>query len=301
MKNSALFLAFAGASLALSTASAAKKDAWGYPIDKKSSSDSAAAVLPADIPYTINVVADPGFEHGFEKDPRKGWVEMGTDGMEMKFVSASKNGKDIEPSEGKKALKIAVKKPGKYSNKHLNGSWSEFLQVKPVAGGVTTVIPVKGGAQYAFKFDWCSVGFFQQDTAPGPNRGLMKAGIYLTWLGDDLKGLKADKIETTEIQRLTGITTSSSKALSAGSPTWKTWAYPVIPAPEVLAKDPKKKPNFLKAPEAAKYVKVRFGLASQNDNAKPEFYVDNFIFAENPQLPTAPAATPSAPAKPAAK
>ena len=277
---------------------AAMAQGWNQP-SARSSAPAAPQIAPADIPYTNNVARDPGFEHGFEKDLRKGWVEQGTEGAEMKFISLAPNGAakgPVAPSEGRKALKIAIKKPAKYSGKQLNGTWGEFLAVKPVAGGVSTLVPVKGGAEYAFKFDWCGLNFFQQETSPGPNRGLMAAGIYLTWLGKDMKGLPKDKVEERDLLILNSIAIDSKKVLAAGSDTWKTYAYPRIPPPEDLASGKAKRPGFLKAPEGAAFVKVRFGLASQHNKAKPELYIDNFVWAENPQVP-APPAKPAAAGK----
>lgn len=277
----------------------ASAQSWNQPA--KAQAQNTPQVNLADLPYTNNVAQNPGFERGLEKDPSKGWFEQASEGAEIKMISAAPNAAagSVQPATGRKALKIAIKKPAKYTGKQINGSWSEFLTVRPVAGGVSQIIPVKGGAEYALKFDWCGTGFFDQDTAAGPDRGIMTAGIYLQWLGKDKKNLSGEKLDKNFLHAANAIMLNSQAALASGSETWKTYAFPKIPAPEDLVSGKAKKPGFIKAPPTAAFVKIRLGLASQNAKARPALYIDNFVWAENPQV-AEPAPKQAAPAAPAA-
>ena len=122
---------------------------------------------PEDVLYAQNLLNNPGFEKGgFEKDRMKGWYAVLENGMEAKFESAAPN-KPVQPFEGRKALRIFVKDPAKYSNKALLGSWDEFAHGANGGKGapradMLQLAPVKPGAKYALRFRWRASGIYNK-------------------------------------------------------------------------------------------------------------------------------------------
>lgn len=263
---------------------------------------AAPAVAVSDIPYTNNVVENAGFEKGLDKDPRKGWMEREGEGAEVKIVSAPQGAPASElPPDGKKALKLAVKKPRKFSNKQLNGDYAAFVAVQPVAAGVTQIVKVKPGAKYALRYSWRGVDFYPTVTAAGPGRGQMNATVAIVWLDSTMRPIPKDKLEAAAYAFESNLAKATAAAMKDGSDGWKTFAYPAIPTPEEVVAKKKKIPSFPAAPKGAAFARIAIGLSSKSPTAKPELWIDKFEFSEVPPvpvpLPEAPAAAPAPAAK----
>lgn len=273
---------------------------WGSQGSARRRGPELPTVAVADIPYTNNVVENAGFEKGFDKDPRKGWMEREGEGAEAKIVAHQPNNpSSVEPAEGRKALKLAVKKPARYSPKQLNGDWATFIAVPPVSAGATQIVEVKPGAKYALRYRWRGTGFFQTDTIPGPNRGQMNTSVAIQWLGSNMRPLPKDKMEDSEFSFQQHFALTTGKAMQDGSEEWKTFAYPAFPKPEEVAAGKKKVPAGISVPKEAKYARIVIGLTSKHPKAKPELWIDKFEFSEIPPVPVPVPAAPAAPAAPA--
>lgn len=272
---------------------------WGRPAPR-GQGPALPAVAVADIPYTNNVVENGSFEKGFDKDPRKGWMERESDGAEAKNVAYQPNNpSSVQPADGRKALKLGVKKPTRYSPKQMNGDWSSFLSVPAVSAGVTQIVEVKPGAQYALRYQWRGTGFYPTETMAGPNRGQMTVSVAIVWLGSNMRPIEKDKMEASEFSFQQNLALSTASAMKDSSAEWKTYAYPAIPTPEEILSKKKKIPSFPTAPKTAKYARIVIGLTSKSPKEKPELWIDKFEFSEVPPVPIPLPEAPEAPAAPA--
>ena len=249
---------------------------------------------PEDVLYAQNLLNNPGFEKGgFEKDRMKGWYAVLENGMEAKFESAAPN-KPVQPFEGRKALRIFVKDPAKYSNKALLGSWDEFAHGANGGKGapradMLQLAPVKPGAKYALRFRWRASGIYNK-AAAGPERGVVSVTIRCEWV--DANGRY--------IQGQQSPLPTPLATLPADSDTWTTWAFPNFAAGAKLPYGKHQNVPFA-APAGAAYAKILFRFTCQRPKVKPELWIDQVEFVEIPKdANLAPgAAAPAAPAAPA--
>lgn len=238
----------------------------------------AAAQQPAAAPvvllYTNNLVANPGFEKGFERDRKKGWVSRLENGMEAKFESAVPN-RPVQPFEGRKALRLFVKDMVRYSKKDFESSWEQFVRASNGGKGgalaeVQQLLTVRPGARYALRFRWRAIGIYRSLGA-GPNRGLVEARLQCDWLDS--------KYALVEVP--TGFLPYKIPLFSEDSESWSTFAIPDFEG----VSNPKISNEFNKAavaPAGAAYLKILFRFTCLRPKVKPELWLDQIELVELP-------------------
>lgn len=235
-------------------------------------------IAEADIPYTNNVAANPGFEQKLVEDQKKGWFFSGTKDVEAKCVAFPPNSSE-KPFEGNKAFQMVVKKPPKYSGKELNGSWEAFLKAEQAKGILRQMVPVKAGKRYAIRFRWKSSGLCADDPRPGPERGGASLSVTFAWRDKDGKAI-------TEESDLLAL--NSSRLVARSDPDgWATYALPAIPSAADIAAKKKKPPVFATPPKGATHLLVVATLNSHKAKVRPEFWLDQFEVAEQADVPAA--------------
>ena len=259
---------------------------------------------PEDVLYEANLLANPGFEKGgFERDRTKGWGVLLENGMEAKIESAAPN-KPVQPFAGRKALRILVKDPAKYSSRDLLGDWDSFAKGAnggkgPPKADLVQFVRVKPGSKYALRFRWRASGLYSA-AAPGPDRGLVNVTVRCEWNDANLR----------YIQGQSSTMPNEAAALPGDSDEWATWAFPNY-APDAKLPFSKAKNIPFVAPGGAVYARIRIRFTCQRPKVKPEIWLDQFEFVEIPPgvdpaqvvqpNPPAPAAKKDAPAKPDAQ
>ena len=243
---------------------------------------AAPAVAPEDVPYTNNIVANPGFEKGFEKDSKSGWTFSGVNGVEAKFETAAPN-KPVAPFEGKKSLRIFVKDAVKIPTKALKGPWDEFKRSAndgkgSAKGSLVQLVPVRPGATYALRFRWRASGLYSHN-APGPDRGLVHMNIRTVWCDKSGRGMWND-----DSAKL-----CPSEQIITDSAEWATFSWPKLTGPQELPR-PTRNRTLFTAPNNAAYLRIEISLECLRPKVKPEIWLDQFELAEQPPKPAAGAA-----------
>lgn len=254
---------------------------------------AAPALAPEDLIFTNNVVRNPSFEKGFERDARKGWRDTTYNGMDVDCDSGPKN-KPESPPDGKKALRMAVKKTVNYSGGELRGDWDRFWKAGndgsgPPSGNVVQLVPVRTDRVYALRFTWRSSGLYE-NRAPGRERGVVEGVVNCTWCDRKGEPIAADTDFPTPRYR--------SFKKDPKEPGWTTTSDPDLSAQGRLSN-----PNqvFYAPPPGAEYLRIEFRFACRREKVKPEFWVDSVILSEQPEgTPVAVGPPPKAPAPPKA-
>ena len=245
-----------------------------------------SAIPAADLPYTNNLVLNPGFERGFERDAKKGWEVFVANGMEAKCETAAPNRPD-QPFEGRKALHMFVKNTVKYSNKELNGYWETFERAGndgkgPPKATVRQYVAVRPGATYALRFRWRSSGLYA-NALPGPDRGLVELRIRAVWCDENCRGITSDPLAQF----------CPAENVKVDSEEWATYAWPNLSGTKNPHETPKPKRLFT-APAQAAYMRIDLQFVCMRAKVKPHVWIDQVELAEQPPKP---APKPAAPAR----
>ena len=265
------------------------------------------AVAPADAPYRNNLVQNPSFEKSLVSDPQKGWKDYTANGMDIDVDSPPRNKPEAAP-DGKKALHFRVKKPVNYKSSELNGPWQKFMEGGIVSGNksegvpygyVYQLVPVKQGAVYAFRFRWLGSGLYYSG-APGRDRGLVEGIVQCSWRDKRGEPVAADSDFPSPRYQ--------SFRADAKEPGWTTVCDPDLTT-EGIKKNPKQ--VLYTPPPGAEFLRIDIRFGCRREKVRPEFWIDQVEFAEQPEgtkvsplVPIdapKPAAAPAAPAAPAAQ
>lgn len=247
------------------------------------------AVAPEDLPYTNNVVQNPGFEKSFTTNAEKGWKDETWRGMDVDVENCPKN-KPESAVDGKKALRFRVKKAVNYSYGELNGPYDKFRKAGndgdgPPVGRVEQHVPVRPGARYALRFRWRSDGLYFQG-APGRDRGEVIGVFYGEWLDKRKEKIAVDSDfpppRWKKFQK------------DAEDKVWTTYTDPDFA--ELAARE--RPVQYFVPPPNAAFVRLVFEFTCRREKAKPEFWIDCVEFAEQPEKPVFPEG--KVPPKPAA-
>lgn len=264
---------FAAASVFAASPVFAQFPAQGFP-GATFGQQAQLAVAPQDLPYTNNLVSNPGFEKGLGDDPAKGWASRIKNDAETKAATIMPNA-GFQAFEGKKALHLKIKSPVKFPSKFLDDpNYGTFLQTAnkgkgPNAATVLQTVPVTPGKLYALRFRWRGSELRKPSVDPGPERGYAQFEFKGTWVP-----AKGKKPETLPQVKMPPIWTDSAE--------WKTVALPDLAAAAMVALKTKKPPQpaFIRAPQDVSAITLSLSLTSCTPGLKPEIWVDRFEFAE---------------------
>lgn len=246
------------------------------------------AVAEEDLPYTNNIVQNPGFEKSFASSVDKGWKDETWRGMDVDLENCPKNKQESAP-DGKKALRFHVKKPVDYTYGELNGPYDKFRKAGnegdgPPVGRVEQYVPVRPGARYALRFRWRSEGLYYEG-APGKNRGEVVGVFYGEWHDKRKEKIAADSSFPAprwhKFQK------------DPKEPGWETYTDPNFA--DLASRD--RPVQYFVPPPNAEYVRLVFEFHCRREKVRPEFWVDCVEFAEQPENPVFPEG--KVPAKPA--
>lgn len=266
------------------------------------------AVAPADAPYKNNIVQNPSFEKSLVSDPEKGWKTASVNGLDIDIDSPPKNKPEAAP-DGKKALHFQVKKTVNYKYSEMNGPWQKFMEGGVVSGNKSEgipygyarqLVPVKQGAVYAFRYRWFGSGLYYSGN-PGRDRGLVQGVVQCTWCDKRGEPVPADSDFPAPRYR--------NFRADAKEPGWTTICDPDLTAAGIKA-NPRQ--VLYTPPPSAEFLRIEFRFECRREKVRPEFWVDQVEFAEQPagtkvsplvpiDAPPKPAAAPAKPAAPAAQ